>query len=96
MDRENAIKKLREIKQLLRSNYRIKRIGIFGSYIRGEENETSDLDILVEFDSPIDIFKFIELEETLSEKLGIKADLVSKQALKPFIGEKILKEVIYV
>jgi predicted nucleotidyltransferase len=96
MDKDNAIKKLKEIKHTLQRNYCIKRIGIFGSYIRGEENEKSDIDILVEFDSPIDIFKFIELEETLSKKLGVKADLVSKQALKPFIGEKILKEVIYV
>jgi predicted nucleotidyltransferase len=96
MDRNDAIKKLKEIKHILRSNYHIKRIGIFGSYIRGEENETSDLDILVEFNSPIDIFKFIELEEILTKKLGVKADIVSKQALKPFIGKKILKEVIYV
>ncbi len=96
MDRDKAIKKIKEIKHILRQNYPIKRIGIFGSYIRGEENKDSDLDILVEFERPIDIFKFIELEETLSESLGVKADLVSKQALKPFIGKKILKEVIFV
>ena len=96
MDRDKAIEKIKEIKHILRKNYSIKRIGIFGSYIRGEENKDSDLDILVEFERPIDIFKFIELEETLSESLGVKADLVTRRALKPFIGKKILKEVIYV
>jgi len=96
MDRDKAIEKIKEIKHILRKNYSIKRIGIFGSYIRGDENKDSDLDILVEFERPIDIFKFIELEETLSESLGVKADLVTKRALKPFIGKKILKEVIYV
>ena len=76
--------------------YSIKEIGVFGSYIRKKEKPESDLDILVEFSKPIDIFKFMELERFLSEELNIKVDLVSKKALKPFIGREILKEVVYV
>lgn len=93
---EEKLKRLKEIKADLQKNYFIKQIGVFGSYIRREEKSESDLDILVEFSKPIDIFKFMELERYLSEELNIKVDLVSKKALKPFIGREILKEVIYV
>ncbi len=93
---EEKLKRLKEIKTDIQKNYFIKQIGVFGSYIRREEKSESDLDILVEFSKPIDIFKFMELERFFSEELNIKVDLVSKKALKPFIGRKILKEVVYV
>jgi len=80
----------------LRERYGVKEIGIFGSFVRGEEREDSDIDILVEFEKPIGFFKFLELEEYLSELLGAKVDLVMKSALKPWIGRRILREVIYV
>ena len=63
--------------------------------IEGEQKGESDLDVLVEFSEPIGFFDFIELEGFLSEKLGAKADLVMKKALKPRIKGKILKEAIY-
>ena len=93
---EEKLKRLKELKTEIKKNYFIKKIGVFGSYIRKEEKSESDLDILVEFSKPIDIFKFMELERFLSEELNIKVDLVSKKALKPFIGREILKEVVYV
>ena len=80
----------------LRERYGVKEIGIFGSFVRGEEREDSDIDILVEFEKPIGFFKFLELEEYLSNLIGRKVDLVSKKALKPRIGKHILREVIYV
>ncbi len=83
-----------EHKPELRRRYKVKEIGIFGSYVRGENSETSDLDILVVFDEPIGFFEFLELEDYLSELLGINVDLVSKKALKPYIGQHILQEVI--
>jgi predicted nucleotidyltransferase len=95
MNLQERLNKLKELKSELQQKYFIKQIGIFGSYIRGEENIQSDLDILVEFYKPVDIFKFIELERILSKELNIKVDLVSKKALKPFIGRKILNEVVY-
>ncbi len=66
----------------------------FGSYTRGQQSKESDLDILVEFYETIDLFMYMELEEFLSEALGIKVDLVMKDTLKPRIKEKILKEAI--
>ena len=78
----------------LRERYGVKEIGIFGSFVRGEEREDSDIDILVEFEKPIGFFKFLELEEYLSNLIGRKVDLVSKKALKPHIGKHILEEVV--
>ena len=96
IDMKNAPRKLKEIKHMLRSHYHIKRTGIFGSYVRSEENEKSDPDISVAFDRPTDIFNFMKLEEILSEKSDVKTGLVSKPALKPFTGERLLREATYV
>ena len=85
---------LKEHKKELMEQYGVKEIGIFGSYVRGEANQDSDVDILVEFEKPIGFFKFLELEEYLSNLIGIKVDLVSKKALKPHIGKYILEEVV--
>ena len=74
--------------------YRVKDIGIFGSYVRGEQKKRSDLDILVDFDEPISLLKFIELENYLRENIGLKVDLVMKDSLKPRIGKHIIKEVV--
>lgn len=94
MERENIFEKLNKIYPILKEKYYVKNMGIFGSYARGEEKEGSDLDILVEFEKTIGLFKFIELENYISDTLGIKIDLVSKKALKPRIGRHILKEVV--
>jgi len=84
---------VKENKMALTEQFKVKEIGIFGSVVRGEEKETSDVDMLVEFEKPIGFFKFLELEEYLSDLIGGKVDLVSKKALKPRIGKHILKEV---
>ncbi len=96
------MKSFEEIKQALKENlellgkkYKVRTIGVFGSYVRGEQKSESDLDILVEFNEPIGLFKFLELEECLSNITGGKVDLVSKKALKPRIGRHILKEVVF-
>lgn len=92
------IRKILEIhKEELREKYRVLEIGIFGSYMRGEQVENSDIDILIEFnpDARISLFDFIELEDYLSNLLGVKVDLVEKSALKPRIGKHILNEVVY-
>ncbi len=83
-------------KEALRLSYNVRSIGLFGSFARGEAQPGSDIDILVEFASPIGLLKFIELEDHLSSLLGAKVDLVSKKALKPGIGRKILAEVVAV
>ncbi|MCX5898562.1 MAG: nucleotidyltransferase family protein [Proteobacteria bacterium] len=80
----------------LNSTYHVSDCGIFGSYVREDAGESSDIDILVRFEKPIGFFKFIELEDYLSEKLGIKVDLVTEDALKPLIKPSIMESVIYV
>ena len=89
---------LEKHKKELKEKYGVKDIGVFGSYVRNEEKETSDIDILIDFysDADMDLIKFVELEYYLSELLGIDVDLVMKTALKPRIGAHILKEVVYV
>ncbi|MGB7533053.1 MAG: nucleotidyltransferase family protein [Halobacteriota archaeon] len=86
---------VKENKVVLTKQFKVKEIGIFGSIVRGEEKETSDVDILVEFKEPIGLFKFLELEEYLSGLIGRKVDLVSKKALKQRIGKHILREVAF-
>ncbi|MDI6781991.1 MAG: nucleotidyltransferase family protein [bacterium] len=94
--------RLEEIKGILKANkavlsreFKVKEIGVFGSYLRGENKEDSDMDILVEFNKTIGLLKFIALENHLSDTLGVKVDLVMKSALKPRIGKHILEEVVY-
>jgi len=88
--------KLKENKDLLNQRFKVKEIGIFGSFVRGEQKETSDLDILVEFEGRVSLFEIVRLERFLSELLGEKVDLVMKNSLKPRIGKHILREVVYV
>lgn len=81
----------------LKKRYPIKRIGIFGSYLREEAGDKSDLDILVEFeeDANIGLLRFLEIENYLSDLFGVQVDLVERSVLKPRIGAHILKEVVY-
>jgi uncharacterized protein len=90
---EIYIQRLHEMLPELKENYHVSYLGIFGSYIRGEQKPGSDLDVLVEFSRTPTIFKFVNLENYLSEALGIKVDLVMKDSLKPNIGKHILNEV---
>ncbi len=94
---EEIKKILGQVQEDLQRKYKVKKIGIFGSYVRGENKEGSDLDILVEFfaDADISLLDFVELENYLTDLLGVKVDLVEKSALKPRIGKRILQEVIY-
>jgi len=87
---------IKQHKRELEGRFKIKEIGVFGSYVREEEQKGSDIDILVEFREPVGLFEFMDLEEYLEKLLGGKVDLVSKKALKSRIGEYILKEVVYI
>ncbi|MCK5286741.1 MAG: nucleotidyltransferase family protein [Thermodesulfovibrionia bacterium] len=93
---EEIKKKIQKHKKELVKNYGVREIGIFGSYVRGEQGENSDVDVLVELEKPIGFFKFLELEEQLMKIMGLKVDLVTKKALKPIIGKYILEELVSV
>ena len=92
---EDIKKTLIKLKPFLKEKYKVKEVGIFGSYVKNKQKKRSDLDILVEFEEAPSLIEFIEMENFLSDKLKIKVDLVIKKALKPHIGKVILKEVIY-
>ena len=79
----------------LKKQYSVSKIGIFGSFARGEDQSESDLDILVDFSAPVDLFSFIELKEYLEIRLEREVDLVTRNALKPLIKDSILSEVTY-
>ncbi|MFH1956309.1 MAG: nucleotidyltransferase family protein [Patescibacteria group bacterium] len=96
MDIRNIKIKLKNSEQFLKERFLVKKIGVFGSYSRGEQRKGSDVDILVEFFDEPSFFKFIRLEDYLKKLLGIKVDLVMKNSLKPNIGKYILEEVIYI
>ena len=96
---------LNEIKDILikhkpelQRKFKVKKLGIFGSYIRGDQAAMSDLDILVDFeaDARLSLLDLVGMEIELSDLLGIKVDLVEKKCLKPTIGRYILKEVQYI
>lgn len=86
---------LEKEKEDLRNKFNVESIGIFGSFATGKNNDSSDIDVLVELSKPIGMFKFIELEEYLSKLFNRKVDLVTKNALKSAIKEDILREVTY-
>jgi len=93
--KEEILKTMKKELPYLKEKFKVRSIGIFGSYVRGEQTKTSDLDLLVEFDAPVGFFKFIDLEDYLSEKLMVKVDLVTPEALKPLIKTHIIEEAVY-
>ena len=80
----------------LQREYAVRSLGLFGSYIRGNQKKGSDLDILVDFVEVPGMFRFLDLERDLSHLLKVRVDLVQKEALKPAIGKRILREVVIV
>jgi hypothetical protein len=85
---------LRRHRALLFERFRVSRIGVFGSFARGEQTEGSDIDILVEFSEPIG-WEFVDLQAFLENILGRSVDLVTVRALKPQLRDRILAEVAY-
>lgn len=90
-----TIEIIKEHKRELEGRFKVKEIGIFGSYVRGEQKEGSDLDVLVNFEEPIGL-EFVELAEFLESILGEKIDLVSKGAVRPNRWKYIEEDLIYV
>ena len=91
----DAVEIIREHLAEVRKRFGVKKIGVFGSYSRADETDTSDVDVLVGFERPVDIFTFLELKEYLETVLNRKVDLVTEKALKPMIKDRVLSEVSY-
>lgn len=91
-----VFKKLRENKDKI-SNCGIKKIGLFGSYVRDEQKKESDMDFLVEFNKGKKNYRnFIKISELIEKLFNKKIDIVTKESLSPYIGPHIKKEVEYV
>ncbi len=95
LNRDTILAILRQQEDVLRARHKVRAIGLFGSYVRGQQMARSDVDLLVEFSEPVSLIEFLRLEYYLTEIIGHKVDLVAKTALRPSIGERILDEVAY-
>jgi uncharacterized protein len=97
------MKTLDEIKEILtkhkeevQQEYKVSELGIFGSFVRGEQKKRSDIDILVEYSELPDLLKLIELENRLQKLLKRKVDLIEKSGIRTELRERILEEVVYI
>jgi predicted nucleotidyltransferase len=93
--KDDVLKILSDRKTLLLQSYQISGLGLFGSYARGSQTESSDVDVLVDYEKAPSLFKLLELRDYLSDLLGMKVDIVTRNGLKPRIRERVLAEVIY-
>ncbi|HVP86412.1 MAG TPA: nucleotidyltransferase family protein [Rhizomicrobium sp.] len=94
MLRTEALEKLRSLKPFLDS-YHVRAIAVFGSVARDQAGPKSDIDVMVEFSEYPDLLQFVRMERLLSEKLGLKVDLVTKTGLHPRLKDRILGEAVY-
>uniref|UniRef100_A0A7C4MS34 Nucleotidyltransferase n=1 Tax=Desulfatirhabdium butyrativorans TaxID=340467 RepID=A0A7C4MS34_9BACT len=93
MNKKQIVDIIRSHKPEMEARYGVRRLGLFGSYVRESQRHRSDIDILVSFDRDVDLFDFLDLREYLESKLHHRVDLVMESALKPAIGKHILTEV---
>jgi len=94
METEEVLMKLRELKALLAERYKVKEISLFGSFVRGEQDTNSDIDILAEFDSEADLFDWVGLASYLEEIFQRPVDVISKKALREELRESVLGDAI--
>jgi hypothetical protein len=94
MNTQDLIVKLKELKPEMRARYKAKEIGLFGSFVRGQQTESSDIDIIVEFEEGADLFNLVGLALILEEKLQRKVDVVPKSALRAELRESVLQDVV--
>lgn len=93
---EHIIGDLQRLKPELLRRYPIRALGVFGSYVHGDQTEASDLDLLIDIGAGLGLMALAELRQDLSDRLGVNVDLVTKDALRSDIGARILSEVVMV
>ena len=94
MSRDEIISALREARDQIEHEYKAHVEGIFGSYARGEERQTSDLDVLVNFDDNATLYDLVGLGRFLEERLQCAVDVVSKRALREEIRSGVLEDLV--
>lgn len=95
MNAENISSIGKEVISIL-ENHGAKKVSIFGSYARGEQNPESDLDIIVEFSGKKSLLDIVGIEQELSDKLGIKVDLLTEKSISPYLINRIKKELMVI
>jgi len=91
---EQLLSKLRDVKSEIRERFKAKEIQLFGSSVRDEQREDSDIDVLVEFEEGADLFDLVGLANFLEEHLQRKVDVVPKRALREELRDSILREAV--
>lgn len=81
-------------KRELEQRYKVESIALFGSYVRGEQNEGSDLDVLVEFSSPVSLLHIVSLENHLNDILGVQVDVIPRKNIREELRSAILREAV--
>lgn len=94
LSQDEIIRIVNDALPYLKRQYGVKTLSLFGSYSRGDQTGTSDIDMLVEFHQAIDLIDYIKLENDLRDLLGCGVDLVMKNSLKPRIKDRILAEAV--
>ena len=92
--RAEVLDTLRSLKGELKDQYHVLSIGIFGSYAREEQGESSDIDVLVEFGPEAHLFDYVGLSQYLEEKLGLNVDVVPKAALRPELRTRVTRDLL--
>ncbi len=93
-EKDETLAALRAVLPELKRRWPIGFLAVFGSVARNEATAASDLDVLVDFTRPVSLSEFLALEEALSARVGRRVDLVTRDALKPFIGRRVLGEAV--
>jgi len=93
MNTEKLLSVLKILKSEVSSRYKAEVIGLFGSFVRGEQRESSDIDILADFNEEADLFDLIGLAQFLEEKLHRKVDVVPRNALRTELRESVFREI---
>ena len=94
MNTEQLLMRLRGLKPQIAARYKVKEIGLFGSFVRGEQGRASDIDVLVDFEEEADLFDLVGLALFLEEALQQEVDVVPKSALRAELRELVLREVV--
>jgi len=94
MNTEQLLMRLRGLKPQIAARYKVKEIGLFGSFVRGEQGRASDIDVLVDFEEEADLFDLVGLALFLEEALQQEVDVVPKSALRAELRESVLREVV--
>jgi len=93
-NKEEILKTLKGLQAEIKTKYKVREMGVFGSVVRGEQKTTSDIDVLADFEDDADLFDLVGLGLFLEERLGQKVDVVPVRALRKEIKETVLKEVV--